>query len=112
MYVIRKITIMQKYFFLIFNFGHHIELYENIIFELARNKKPKFGAILSMQSKMAAKIHKQNNFFLHNFIGTYYIHILWKFHENITIFELAKDKKTKFWAIFSYKYNMAAKIKS
>ena len=27
MYVIRKNTIMQKYFFLILNFGHHIELY-------------------------------------------------------------------------------------
>ena len=45
----------------------------------------------------------KNIFFFHNCVVTHYIHILCKFHEDILIFEFARHKKPKFWAILSKK---------
>ena len=68
-------------------------LEEMLIFEFSRDKKPKFWVILSIKSKMAAEIQNFPNLFLHNFVATYYMHILFKFLEDILIFEFSTDKK-------------------
>ena len=53
---------------------------------------------------------KVKQIFLHKYVVTHYIHISCKFHEDILIFEFARDKKHKFWAFWSITSNMAAEI--
>ena len=59
---------------------------------------------------MAAEIQNKKYIFFHNCVVTHYIHILCKFHEDILIFEFARDKKHEFWAFWSIISNMAAEI--
>ena len=55
---------------------------------------------------------KLKKFFLHNYVVTYYIQILSKFHENILSFEFTRDKKPKFWATLSIESKMADVIRN
>ena len=96
MYVIRKNTIMQKYFFLILNFGHHIELYENIIFELARNKNLNLVQFWACNQRWRPKfISRTISFYIISSVHITYI-FCGNFMKILQFLNLIKTKKLNF----------------
>ena len=61
---------------------------------------------------MAAENQNFQKLFLHNCVVTYDMHILFKFLEEMLIFEFSRDKKPKFWVILSIKSKMAAEVQN